>query len=459
MTRRLLPASAFAVALCLAAGCGATHSSSPLPYADAPAAGASPDGAGKYIKHVIIVIQENRSFDNLFATFPKADGATNGKTPNGMVKLHSVPLASPKFTPHNAYSDFRREWNGGNMDGFWGEAIAEGKAGSYLYQYVAPKDVAPYWALAKGYVLADHMFQTQGSSSFTGHQDLIRGDTAIGKSQAIIDNPSEQPWGCDAPSGTVTGLITLSGKYFPNTTPGNPYPCFGPTYLTLRDTLDAKHVSWKYYEPTYAGAFFQAIWSAFASVKAVYGGPEWRTNISSPETNVFADIQSGTLPSMAWVIPDANDSDHPGTAGDTGPSWVASIVNAVGKSRYWKSTAIVVVWDDWGGFYDHVLPPVPAKATVSNLGGPGFRVPMIVVSAYAKKSYVSHNQYEFGSVVKFVETVFGLPSLNTTDATANGFVSDFFDFTSPRGFTPVTTKYSQSFFEHEVPSNEPVDTE
>jgi phospholipase C len=97
--------------------------------------------------------------------------------------------------------------------------------------------------------------------------------------------------------------------------------------------------------------------------------------------------------------------------------------------------------------------------TVSNLGGPGFRVPMIVVSTFAKKHYISHNTYQFGSIVKFVETVFGLPSLNTTDATSNGFVTDFFDFTKPRGFTPVATKYSQSFFEHQTPSGKPVDTE
>ncbi|HEY1977486.1 MAG TPA: alkaline phosphatase family protein [Candidatus Baltobacteraceae bacterium] len=462
MNRRLLSATAFAVALSLAAGCGGVRSASPLPYAPTStfdSNAASPNGAGQYIKHVIVVIQENRSFDSLFATFPNAAGTTIGKTPHGTIKLHSVPLASPKFTPHNAYSDFKREWDGGNMDGFWNEAIAEGKPGSYLYQYVAPKDVVPYWTLAKQYVLADHMFQTQGSSSFTGHQDLIRGDTAVGKTQSAIDNPSNTPWGCNAATGTTTGLLTLSGKYSSAGTAGNPYPCFGSTYETLRDTLDAKHIGWKYYEPQYGGAFFSAIWSAFAAVKVVYSGPEWNANVSSPETNIFTDIKNGRLPSMSWIVPDANNSDHPGTSGDTGPSWVASIVNAVGKSQYWKSTAIVVVWDDWGGFYDHVLPPVPGKVTVSNLGGPGFRVPMIVVSAYAKKGYISHKQYEFGSVVKFVETVFGLPSLHTTDATTAGFVTDFFDFASPRGFTPVPAKYSQSFFEHQAPSNQPVDTE
>jgi phospholipase C len=368
-------------------------------------------------------------------------------------------MARKGVAPHNYYSDFRIEFDKGAMDGFWNEGKSIGQPGSYLYQYVEPKEIVPYWTLARQYVLADHMFQTQGSSSFTGHQDLIRGDTAVSKSESVIDNPSGTPYGCNAASGVTTGLLTLSGKYTTPGKQGNPNPCFGSTYKTLRDTLDARHVTWKYYEPTYAGAFFQAIWSAFAAVKAVYRGPEWQTNISSPETNIFSDIKNGTLPSMSWVIPDGNNSDHPGTAGDTGPSWVASIVNAVGKSQYWKSTAIIVVWDDWGGFYDHVMPPVPNKVTVSNLGGPGFRVPMIAVSAYAKKDYVSHNRYQFGSVVKFIETVFGLPSLNTTDATSNGFITDFFDFSKVRAFTPVAAKYPQSFFEHQVPSKMPVDSE
>jgi phospholipase C len=456
MKRRLLSASAFAVALCLAAGCGARQAS-PLPNAPyAPSSidvkGASPEGAGRYLKHVIVVIQENRSYDNLFATFPGGDGATTGRCGSRTLKLRVAPLGD-RITPPNSYGTFKTELDGTNMDGFC-KVSFENHSGKFLYQYVNPKYVVPYWTMARQYVLADRMFQTQGSGSFTGHQDLIRGDTAISRTQSVVDNPTGQPWGCNAVTGTATSLLTLSGEYLVGK---GPSPCF--TYETLRDTLDANEVTWKYYQPSYGGPFFQGIWAAFAAIKAVYEGPEWTSNISSPETNIFTDIKNGTLPSMSWVVPDANDSDHPGTPSDTGPSWVASIVNAVGKSQYWKSTAIVVVWDDWGGWYDHVLPPKPSKVTVGNLGGPGFRVPMIVVSAFAKKNYISHKQYEFGSVVKFVETVFGLPSLHTTDATTAGFVTDFFDFASPRGFKPVPAKYPQSYFEHRAPSNQPVDTE
>jgi phospholipase C len=456
MNRRLLLASAFAVALSLASGC-ASHSASPLPYAAASAdyRGASPDGAGRYIKHVVIVVQENRSFDNLFATFPHAHGTTHGLLPTGkIIALKKVSLLS-RLTPYNTYAQFKGDYDNGKMDGFYNVGMY-GRPGSYVYQYVDPNDIVPYWTLAKQYVLADNTFQTQGSGSFTAHQDLIRGDTAINANDSVVDNPSDSSgiWGCAAPSTTTTSLLTLGGGYLVDK---GPRPCF--TYATLRDTLDVAHVSWKYYTPMLGTGFDGNIWNAFAAIKSVYYGPEWQTNISSPQTNVLTDISNGQLPSVAWVIPDFANSDHPNAGSDTGPSWVATVVNALGKSQYWKSTAIVIVWDDWGGFYDHVRPPRPAKTTVSNLGGPGFRVPMIVVSPYAKRAYISHKQYEFGSIVKFVETVFGLPSLHTTDATTAGFVTDFFNFASPRSFTPVATKYSQAFFERQAPSNHPVDTE
>jgi phospholipase C len=140
------------------------------------------------------------------------------------------------------------------------------------------------------------------------------------------------------------------------------------------------------------------------------------------------------------VVPTGRDSDHPGQKSDTGPSWVADIVNTIGASAYWKDTAIVVLWDDWGGFYDHVPPPQLDYLGLS------FRVPMIVISPYAKKGYVSHTQYEFGSVVKFIENVFTLPSLGFTDERANG-LSDAFDFSQkPRAFQKIPCKYPPSHF-------------
>ncbi|MGB6518440.1 MAG: alkaline phosphatase family protein [Candidatus Cybelea sp.] len=238
-------------------------------------------------------------------------------------------------------------------------------------------DIKPYWSMAKHYVLGDHMFPTQASGRFTAHQDLIRGGTELNSYETLIDFPTDGPWGCDAPPGVVTSLLTSSGQYLANQ---GPTPCF--TYNTMRDLLDAKGVQWKYYTPTIT-THGGDLWNAFDAIKAVRYGSEWTANISSPETNIFKDISGNALPAVSWVIPDGQNSDHPaqqswGIKTDTGPSWVASIVNAVGQSQYWNSTAIVVVWDDWGGFYDHVAPPQ------LDYTGLGFRVPLLVVSPYAK---------------------------------------------------------------------------
>ncbi len=319
-----------------------------------------------------------------------------------------------------------------------------------MYQYVDPVQIRPYWDLAGQYVLSDHTFQTEGSGSFTAHQDLIRGDTRINASQSLIDFPNGRPWGCDAPAGTVTSLISTTNQYLHYQ---GPFPCM--TYRTLRDLLDADSVSWRYYAPAVGQSFGGDLWNAFDAIGPVRNGPEWSTNEASPETKIFTDIDRDTLPAVSWVIPDYENSDHPGDNSDSGPSWVAQVVNAIGKSPAWNHTAIVIVWDDWGGWYDHVAPPGPHRS-----GGLGFRVPMIVVSPYAKRGYVSHNQYEFGSIIRFVEDNWNLGRLGTTDVHSADFGDDFFDFTQqPRKFVPIQTEYSKSHFLRQIPSNKPVDDE
>jgi phospholipase C len=409
---------------------------------------AAPVAASRPLQHVVIVIQENRSFDNFFATFPGADGTTHGTLHTGKV----VPLTKHALLFKNdlthTYHTYRVAYDNGKMDGF--DLVPAGSAsqpaGAYNYAYVDPPFIAPYWTLAKEYVLADHTFQTQGSGSFTAHQDLIAGGSAIDATRSVIDLPSiGPPWGCDSPPGTVTSLITTNDVYETN---AGPYPCYA--YATLRDLLDRKHVSWKYYTPYYK-ANGGAIWNAFEAIKAVRDGSEWKTNVSEPQTNVFKDIANKSLPAVSWVIPQANDSDHPGEPEDHGPSWVAQIVNAIGESQYWNTTAIVIVWDDSGGFYDHVPPPQLGS------GGLGFRVPMIVVSPYALKGRVVHTAYEFGSVVKFVEDVWGLGRLSQTDVRATS-IANCFDFNAPpRPFVPIAAAHSRAFFEREPPSSRPVD--
>ena len=425
-------------------GCGGSGSGAAAPFLP-PA----PAKKGKYFTHVVILVQENRTFDNFFATFPGADGTTSGKTHGGgSLRLRKADLQS-SVSPNNGYPYWLRDWNHGGMDGF--DTVPIGKiSGTYVYEYVDPLQIRPYWELAKQYVLSDHTFQTQGSGSFTAHQDLIRGGTRIDASQSLIDFPNGRPWGCDAPAGTVTSLISTTNQYLHYQ---GPFPCM--KYQTLRDLLDAGSISWRYYAPTIGQSFGGDLWNAFDAIAAVRDGPEWSTNVASPETTVFTDIDRDTLPAVSWIIPDYANSDHPGDNSDTGPSWVAQVVNAIGESPSWSRTAIIIVWDDWGGWYDHVAPPGTHK-----YGGLGFRVPMLVVSPYAKTGYVSHNQYEFGSIIRFVEDNWHLGRLGTTDVSSGDFANDFFDFRQQaRKFVPIEAEYSKSHFLHEVPSNKPVDDE
>ncbi len=439
------------------------------------------------IRHVVIAIQENRSFDDFFATFPGADGTTVGKAaamPPSIAESCSPPITKPTMIPlkevslvgngqdlNHDHQAFDQSWDGGAMDGFDRTRIGAGGAGppscTYEYQYVNPQEIQPYWEIARQYVLADHTFQTQGSGSFTAHQDLIAGGTQISANAALIDTPTFFPWGCDANPPVRTALIKKgSNKVYRY---GGPFPCL--SYATLRDLLDAKGVSWKFYamavqkESGCEHGNTAGIWSAFDAIKAVRHSAEWQTNVTRTNLDFFSDISKHRLPAVAWITPDSLNSDHPGTTKhppcegggqprDTGPSWIASLVNAIGKSSYWNSTALVIVWDDWGGFYDHVPPPLPRNWQ----GGPGFRVPMLIVSPYVKP-HVDHTVYEFGSILKFIENTWSLGSLGNNDA-ASKSIGNAFDFDmSPRKFKMIPAKYSREYFLHQTPSGEAPDTD
>jgi phospholipase C len=447
MHRRLLPSLvAFALAGCSSSDGGGATTPTTIAQSTPGPATTTP------IKHVVIMIQENRTFDDLFSTFPGADGSTTG-THNGKPYHNTAgPLTGEDI--NHIHSGFKTEYDGGKMDGFdrihFGASGQDGPAGTYPLSYVNPKYIAPYWALARQYALADHMFQTQGSGSFTAHQDLIRGNTAIDDRESLIDFPSRGPWGCDAGATAHTTLLTDTGQYLYNK---GPAPCL--SYTTLRDLLDAKGVTWKYDVPPLVIGSGGYLWNAFDAIRAVrYGNnaAEWKSNVIVPETNVFAQISGGRLANVTWVIPAAQNSDHPEIV-DHGPQWVAQVVNAIGKSRYWNSTAIVVTWDDWGGWFDHVPPPQ------LDYQGLGFRVPMIVISPYAKSSYVSHTQYEFASILKFVEDNWELGRIGVNDVRAAS-IADCFDFSqAPRSFTTIPADLSRSHFERERPNNIPVDPE
>ncbi len=407
------------------------------------------------IKHVVFVIQENRSFDNLFNGFPGADSATSGlRHDDSVVALHPTSLSVPVDLDH-ARQSFLNSYNGGRMNGFDTiGTVPPQRSGDFAYAYVPQSETKPYWDLARQFTLADHTFASVGGPSFPAHQYLIAGTAG-----RAIDNPNRTAadvfwWGCDSPSGTTVREIGPHGS----ADGPRVFPCFD--YRTLADVMDARGVSWRSYAPT--ANDLGSIWSAFDAIHHIRYGPDWSEKVVTPQTRVLTDISADALPALSWVTPDFRSSDHEtyGIGGrpqaertDLGPQWVATVVNAIGRSRLWNDTVVIVVWDDWGGWYDHVRPPQ------LDAMGLGFRVPMIVISAYAKHGYLSHVQHEFGSLLKFAEGVFDLPSLGTTDARADD-LSDCFDFTKrPAPYVPISTAITAADFIAMPPSNVPPDDE
>lgn len=406
----------------------------------APAHRGSGTAVSRAIKHVVIVVQENRSFDNIFAGFPGADTQMYGYMHDG-TKVSLEPITFVAHDMAHFFGTGINDYDDGKMDGFDLAQSTNGQpVGTFAYSYLERNLVKPYWTMASRYVLADHMFPTMFGPSFTGHLTLIAGTANLNPSLTEANTPNAEPWGCDAPAGTTTQTVTSNRVWDFN----GPFPCFSQ-FRTLADTLDAAHLSWKYYAPTVNGNNTGGEeWSIFDAIHDVRYGSDWSTHVISPPQQVLRDAADGQLPSVSWVIPDDFWSDHPSAGTSYGPSWVTAVVNAIGKSSQWRSTAIIVVWDDWGGWFDNVAPPQ------RDFRGLGIRVPCIIISPYVRP-HVQHTTYEFGSIVKFVEQVFGLPKLGIaeqgyTDGPATS-LTDSFDFTmKPRAYVKISAPYSATFF-------------
>ena len=227
-----------------------------------------------------------------------------------------------------------------------------------------------------------------------------------------------------------------------------PHPSVRGTSTLLNNALLSAH-----YAPS-AGS----IWTGPDAINHICGpqtvngtltctGPEWTANVIIPQTQVLTDVLNGQVAQVSWVIPDGKSSDHALGNDGSGPSWVASIVNAIGNSPYWANTAIILTWDDWGGWYDHV-PPTVVNDGVSWGSGYvyGFRVPLVVVSPYAKTAYISHVDHDFGSILKFIETTFNLMSLGYADVHADD-LSDCFNLTQPpTTFHTIAAPVGAAFF-------------
>jgi phospholipase C len=398
---------AFAAILVLALfGCGGGGASAPIPTGNLTVRKQASD----VIKHVVVIVQENRSFDNLFQGFPGADTVASGTASDGTtIPLRPMSMAYG-IDPNHGYADFVGSLDGGKMDGFdhvGGFPRSEQKV---AYAYVPRSEAQPYFDLASAYSLADRMFQSNNSNSYVSHQYLIAAQSAN-----AVNVPSALPWGCDAPAGATVPMLQNG-----TVVPGAGTPCFD--YQTIGDSLDTANVSWAYYAPSVTGTDPAGqLWTPYDAVRHIRYGPDWTQDQIAPETAILNDITNGTLRSVSIVTPDAYNSDHARFPSTTGPMWVQSIVSAIGSSPYWKDTAIFVTWDDWGGWYDHVVPPYIDQ------NGAGFRVPLIAISPYAKHGYVSHVQFETASITRYIEDVFALRSLGQRDATATA-PHDMFDY-------------------------------
>ena len=416
----------------------------------------TPPPPGK-IEHIVIIFQENRTPDNLFhdqnLINAGADIASSGVNSLGQtIPLTPVSLGVDYDLSHR-HSAFVAMYDNGAMDGADKIGITcetgaiDCPPAKPQFLYVEPSDVQPYFQLAEQYTFGDRMFQTNQGPSFPAHQFIISGTSAPstgstmfvaenGEGRGIVDPGNNT--GCTSPPTEFVYLIDASGN---ETT--TMYPCLD--HPTLTDELNAKGISWRYYTPT-AGS----LWTSPNAIQhmcvpnapppnaTACTGPDWVNNVVIPETPVLTDIASGKLAQVSWVIPEATNSDHAGDVSRIdGPSWVSSIVNAIGNSAYWSNTAIIITWDDWGGWYDHVPPPKIVSDGTSWGSGYvyGFRVPLIVVSPYAKAAYISHVNHDFGSILNLIEGTFGVASLGYADAYADD-LSDCFNFNQ----TPLTFK-------------------
>jgi len=437
--------------------------------------------------HVIVIVQENRTPDNLFqglCSSPFGTSSSCSTTPTGsqydiqttawLDKTSStgttnpttVPLAND-YDPRHTHPAFTTQCDVNSagackMDGAADNPCTGTCPSKPAYHYVvnAKSILNPYLTLATSYGWANYMFQTNQGPSFPAHQFIFGGtsapsaeDDAAGTfaSENVSPEVGSTVAGCIAISTTTVELIDTKGEN------QSIYPCF--EHETMADLFDAISVSWKYYTPSST-----SIWTAPNAIDSicvpskptggVCTGPDWVNDVVLKPAQVLTDIGNCNLAQVSWVIPGGQNSDHPDSNTGGGPSWVASIVNAVGnnaeckdKEVYWDNTAIIITWDDWGGWYDHEPPTflAPPEGDYQY----GFRVPLIVVSAYTPAAYIHNDRLDFGTILRFLEHNFGIAegALDFADARATTDLTTFFNLNQvPRVFETIPTLLDANYF-------------
>jgi phospholipase C len=371
----------------------------------ASSAGAAPR-AQTPIKHVITLLQENHTYDNYFGTYPRGDGLPEGtcmpadpRRPDaGCVKPFHIGDNDviPRDLDHSSQT-YEEQWNGGRMDGFVAALNRRNQDGRLAMGYYDRRDLPYYWNLAKEYVLFDRFFSSSGAGSFLNHVFWVTG----------------QP-------GSTEDRIPEHGL-------GN--------LETIFDRLERAGVSWKFYVQNYdprlnyrtvakypGNRASQVIWVPLLNMPRFLDNPKLARHIVDLK-EYYLDLDRGTLPSVAYIAP-SGPSEHPPSSVGSGQAFVRTLINGLVRSDAWKSSAFVLAYDDWGGWYDHVPPPQVDEH------GYGFRVPGILVSPYAKRNVIDHTTLDFTSILKFIEENWGIQPLAERDRNAKSFATGL-DFSQP----------------------------
>jgi len=392
----------------------------------APAlASASSDPTGIHkIQHVVVIMQENRSFDSYFGTYPGADGIpmSNGVpsvcVPDPLRKTCIKPFHDTNDKnnggPHGAVNA-SADIDGGKMDGFIQQAeksiagacktpndpnCSLNNTSPDVMGYHTASEIPNYWAYAQQFVLQDHMFEPNASWSLPEHLFMVSGWSA--------KCSSSDPMSC---VNNLQNPVSIQNKAKSTPAPQTP-PLYAWTDLTY--LLYKNNVSWAYFvadgtqpdceddamfcTPKAQNAGTPQIWNPLPYFTTVHQDGQL-ANIQQLG-NFYAEVKDGTLPAVSWVIPNGKTSEHPPALVSTGQAYVTGVINAIMQSPEWDSTAIFLAWDDWGGFYDHVTPPSIDQ------NGYGLRVPGLVISPYARQGYIDHQTLSFDAYLKFIEDDF-----------------------------------------------------
>ncbi|MBA2285564.1 MAG: hypothetical protein H0W02_08785 [Ktedonobacteraceae bacterium] len=378
----------------------------------------------QHIKHIVFLVKENRTFDNYFGTYPSANGATTAMDSQGQI----VPLQHERDQipdiNHSAGSGYMA-YDNGKMDRFDllpANGVKKSPSSKVVNVYqnnsltqLYQSDIPNYWTYAQNFVLGDNMFSSLMGPSFPNHLYTVAAQSGGSIGNPTTDknigtlNKATKGWGCDIPNQQVKVKAGDGSSHLHEA-------CFD--FQTLADELDARGESWRYYAPPAGQKGY--IWSSFDAIKHIRYGPDWKYVV--PTEQFLSDAATGNLPTVSWIVTPADVSEHAPASVCVGENWTIKMLNALMQGPAWSSTAVFLTWDDFGGFYDHVRPQQIDSY------GLGFRVPLLIISPYAKKGYIDHTQYEYSSMLRFAEDTLGLSPLTARDRSANNMLGAF-DFT------------------------------